>query len=210
RMLAQLAKPLAGPPMTTPVEQQSFVLPDLGRIPVLFLVNLSWLFGTIYLLVSSLEKSESFLYKWRSLLYVLPPLACVPVLILTLVRGQVELMLLFLIGGYAVALVRERRFAAGLCLAGAICVKIIPAFLLILPLWQRDRPCLLGVAVGLAVGLGLIPALAIGPVRTAELYAKEWQVLLAPGLGLGEDTSRAEELLNAGATVNLSFQMVLH
>jgi hypothetical protein len=59
-------------------------------------------------------------------------------------RGQVNLLLLALLCGTAAATLRGRRFRAGLFLAGAICIKVIPAFLLLFPLWRRDGRCLLG------------------------------------------------------------------
>jgi hypothetical protein len=140
----------------------------------------------------------------------LPVVVCLPAIGLTLVRGQVDLLLLLLLAGFTAGLVRGRRLSAGLCLAAAICIKIIPAFLLVLPVWRRDLRCLAGCALGLFVGLWLIPAVVVGPARTAELYATQLAVVLEPGLGLSDHGVRGPELLDAQGTVNESFQMVLH
>ena len=56
----------------------------------------------------------------------------------TLQRGQVNLLVLVLIAGMFRDALRHRRFASGLWLAAAICVKVIPAFLILFPLARRD------------------------------------------------------------------------
>ena len=64
--------------------------------------------------------------------------------------------------------------------------------------------------LGLVVGLGLIPAAVFGPARTAT-YFQEWaKVLILPGLGAGEDSSRDKELIDATATDSQSFQSTIH
>ena len=209
-VFAILMVPLADPPPNTPEEARNWVLPNPARVVVHYLLNLICLFGASRLLVDCLEKAQPLSPERRLGLFAWPLVVCLTPVGLTLVRGQIELFLLLLIAGFTSALIRGRHFSAGLCLAGAICVKVIPAFLLLLPLWQRDRRCLAGCAAGLLIGLGLIPALVVGPVRTADLCAAQWKVVLAPALGLGDDTSRAGELLDAGATVNQSIQMVIH
>ena len=78
------------------------------------------------------------------------------------------------------ALVRGQRFRAGLCVAGAICLKIFPAYLLIVPLLRRDLRCLTGCAVGLFLGLVAIPVAAWGHARprlVMPTWPKSW---LAP------------------------------
>ena len=67
-------------------------------------------------------------------LCILPVLVCVPGIGGTLARGQVNLLLLAVVCGMIAAALRSRNFQAGLWLAGAICLKVIPAFLLIYPL----------------------------------------------------------------------------
>jgi hypothetical protein len=209
-VFAILMIPLADPPLNTPTEEQKWILPKWARMVVHYVFNLMCLFWASNLWIGCLEMPQPFLSTRRVRLFLWPLLVCLSPIVLTFVRGQLELLLLLLIAGFANGLVRGRRLSAGLCLAAAICAKVIPAFLLLVPLWQRDRRCLVGCAAGLVVGLGLIPILVVGPIRTAELYAAQWKVLLAPALGLGDDNSRAGELLDAGATVNQSFQMVMH
>src|SRR6266511_4036912 len=125
-------------------------------------------------------------------------------------RGQVNLLLLLLLCGTAGALLRGRRFQAGLWLAGAVCLKVIPVFLLLFPLWRRDARCLAGCAAGLVLGMGVVPLAVLGPVRTAAFY-REWaEVLVLPGLGAGGDQARAHELTDVTATASQSFQAMIH
>src|SRR5260370_36728864 len=98
----------------------------------------------------------------------------------SLTRGQVSLLVLLLLCGAAAALLRGRRLQAGLWLAGAICLKVIPAFLLLYPLYRRDGRCLAGCAGGLVLGLAVIPAAVFGPARAVAPYPEWTPVLLWP------------------------------
>jgi hypothetical protein len=110
----------------------------------------------------------------------------------------------------AAAILDGRGIAAGWWLAGAICIKVFPFYLLVYPLWRRDWRMLGACALGLALGLILLPAAYFGPVR-AQRYAHEWnQVLIQPALFGGADRSRAAELLDINATDSQSFVALLH
>jgi hypothetical protein len=128
----------------------------------------------------------------------------------TLMRGQVNLLLLALLCAALAALLRGRRLQAGLWLSGAICIKMIPAFLLLYPIWRRDFRLLAGCALGLFLGLAAIPAAYFGPVQAYEQCRKLAEVMILPGLGLGKDKSRAEELINVTATDSQSILATLH
>src|SRR5262245_10371232 len=193
-------------------------VPYAWSIAILYAANLLTLGLSVHLLAGALE-GESRPHEVRHLgarhrrwwwLRLLPILACLTPIGHTLMRGQVNLLLLLLICGMMAALVRGRRCLAGLWLAGAICLKIIPAFLLLVPLVRRDLRCLAGCALGLAVGLLLVPAAVLGPRQALESYRELGDVLILPALGLGRDTSRAEELIQVTATDNQSFRAVLH
>jgi hypothetical protein len=129
------------------------------------------------------------------MLRVVPVLACITPIGHTLMRGQVNLLLLTLLCATAAALVRGRSRRAGLWLSGAICLKVIPAFLLLVPLWRRDFRCLAACALGLVIGLLVIPAAVFGLPRTLEYYREYDEKLLRPAQGRGTDQSRAEELI---------------
>jgi hypothetical protein len=122
----------------------------------------------------------------------------------------VNLLLLALLCGMAAATLRGRSLLAGVCLAGAICLKVIPAFLLLFPLWRRDGRCLAGCALGLLAGGALIPTLAFGPTRTVQYYEEYARVLLGPALGVGQDQSRSKEMIETTANDSQSLQAALH
>jgi alpha-1,2-mannosyltransferase len=145
---------------------------------------------------------------WR--LRVLPVIICLPAVGATLARGQVNLLVLALVCLALAALLRGQSFRAGLWLAAAVCVKLIPALLILYPLWRRDGRCLAGVAVGLLAGLVLIPAAWFGPRGTLDCYREWTNVLLRPALGQGDDQSRAKELIEVPATDNQSLLAILH
>lgn len=128
----------------------------------------------------------------------------------TVARGQVNTIVLVFLAGWIVSVVRGRRMTGGFCLAMAICIKIIPAFLLIHPIWRRDRRCLAGAAWGMLIGLVAAPILASGPVAAAEQTRSLVKGVLLPGIGAGHDRTRAEELTDAMSTDSQSIQSVLH
>ncbi len=138
----------------------------------------------------------------------LPVVACLPAIGITLNRGQVNLFLVALLCASAAAAVHARRLVAGVWLAGAICLKIIPAYLILYPLWALDRRWLAGAVLGLAVGLGVIPTMVFGPIRTADYYWDLTRSVMLPGLNLGGDQSRADELIDLHASNSQSFQVL--
>jgi alpha-1,2-mannosyltransferase len=143
-------------------------------------------------------------------LRVWPVLACLPLIGFALSLGQVNTIWLALVCCMAAALVRGRSGQAGLWLAGAICLKVLPVFLLIYPLWRRDFRCLASCAAGLGLGLLVVPSLVLGPERTVA-YGQEWsEVVLLPAFGFGSDRSRDEELLHVTATQNQGLLTVFH
>ncbi len=204
-LYAILMVPLADPPVWIPASQADFILPRTARIFLLYAFNLACLFAAASLLAGCMGQPRRRLH-----LLVWPVVLCLPAIGLTLMRGQVDTLLLLLLAGFTAGLVHGRRATAGVCLAVAICIKIIPAFLVLVPLWRRDSRCLLGCAAGLFAGLWLVPAVVLGPGRTLELYRIQRQVFLEPALGMSQDRSRAGELLDAGANHSQSFQKVLH
>jgi hypothetical protein len=207
-LYAILMAPLADPPQGA---DANGYLPYPLSVAICYVFNVACLFLAVELLARALERSSGLPASGRRrwLLRLLPVLACLPPIGHTLMRGQVNLLLLALVGGMVAATLRGRRLLAGLCLAGAICLKIIPAFLLLYPLWQRDRRGLAGCALGLFVGLLLIPAIVLGPQRTLASYRKQAEVLLGPALALNDHPSRAHELIEVNASDSQSIQSVL-
>jgi hypothetical protein len=144
---------------------------------------------------------------------------CMAAVGFTLSRGQANILVVALIAGMFSAAMRNRRFASGLWLAGACCLKIFPGLLLLFPIVRRDWRALLGVAAGTVVLLGVLPGIAFGPrgaVRETERFLK---FVAAPGLFSPEVFTAddqalvkalAEELHDMTAKQSQSFMAVLH
>lgn len=182
-----------------------------------FFLNLACLGVAAHWLASALESASPIWSTpaWRGSrgwwgLRLWPVLACLPPIGHTLIRGQVGVILLLFLSGMISAAVRRKSWQAGGWLACAICLKVIPALLLIYPLFKRDAKFIGGCAIGLLVGLLAIPVAVRGPAQTWRDYQKWNQVMLAPALSRGSDTSRANEVLNVTATDSQSFLAMIH
>ena len=193
-LLAIVLTPLASPP---PNADTTGMPPFALSAALWYVFNLVFLLVAVHRLASALEQTAADpairrqpagCRRWW-MLRLVPILTCLPPIAHTLMRGQLNMLLLLLFSSMLVALLRGRRLEGGLWLAGAICVKIIPAFLLLYPLWRRDGRMLAGCAVGLVIGLGVIPGLVFGPERTVGYYRTVGQAVLLPGLTHDGDQS---------------------
>jgi hypothetical protein len=209
-LFAILLTPLADPP---PGTDRGGTVPFAVSVAAWYVFSLLCLWLSAHWVAAALEAAGPGTVRgsrrwWR--LRVLPILICLPAIGGTLMRGQINLLVLACLAGMTAALVRGRSWLAGLCLAGAISLKVIPGLLLLYPLWRRDGRCLAGCAVGLVLGLGIVPAVAMGPERTWACYEQWAEVLLRPALAQGADQSRAKELIEVTATDSQSLAAVLH
>ncbi len=208
-LLAVLLTPLADPPADA---DRSGMLPYAVSVGICYVLNLVFLGVAVHTLARALQGPNGpppGSRDWWTL-RLWPVLACLIPLGHTLMRGQVNLLLLALLCASVAAVVRGRSFRAGVWLALAISLKIIPAFLLIFPAWRRDRRFLGGCAAGLAVGLVAVPVAALGPARTVACYRSLAAGLIGPGLGMGGDDSLAGELTDVKSTDSQSVLAVIH
>jgi len=207
--LAILLTPLAEPP---PAQLDQPHVPFLASVILWYAFSVVCGLGAIHLLATAVERVHHDGIdprRWWALRFI-PLLVCLPPFFGTLVHGQVNLLMLLLVCGSIAACLRGRAFIAGLCLSGAICLKICPAFLLLYPLWRRDFRFLIGTAAGSAVLLVLIPSLYWGPARTWEQHRRFAEVVLLPGLGTGDDRTVAKELTEVTATDSQSLAAIFH
>jgi hypothetical protein len=214
-LFAILLGPLADPP---PDVAPSGAVPFAISVAICYFLSLLCLAVSVHALASALEahathpairEQPAGCRRWW-LLRTLPVLICLPPIGHTLMRGQTNLLLLMCVCLGIAAALRGRRLWSGIWLAGAACLKIYPAYLFLFPLWRRDLRGLTGCALGLIVGLLVIPCLRLGPARTIELYQQQFDVLIRPALGIGDDQSRAKELIEATATDSQSFVTMIH
>jgi hypothetical protein len=214
-LLAILLVPLADAPEGA---DRTGLLPYPMLVGIWYVLSLAVLAVGLHWLAGALEarsadpcvrKQRWGCRRWWAL-RVLPLWACLPAIGHTLMRGQTNLLLLGLLCGATAAMLRGRSWRSGLWLAGAICLKVYPAFLLLIPLWRRDWRAVAGCAVGLVLGLALVPAVVFGVPRTVSYYGQYAHTLLGPALGLGSDDTLASELLDSINNDSQSLSSALH
>jgi hypothetical protein len=214
-LFAILMAPLADPPAG--VDRTGF-LPYAASVAIWYVFSVLCLVLSVHWLASALEEAMARpghrpvprgCRRWWAL-RVVPMVSCIVPIGHTLMRGQVNLLLMVSLCAMTAALLRGQSWRAGLWLAGAICLKVIPGFLLLIPVWRRDARCLAGCALGLVVGLLMIPATVFGLPRTMSYYREYDEKLLRPAMGTGTDQSRARELIEMTANDSQSIMSVIH
>jgi hypothetical protein len=214
-LYAILMIPLADPPAGA--SHDGFV-PYPVSVAIFYGFNLLCLAIAVHVLATALERNAAdpalrvqprFCRRWWAL-RVWPALICLAPIGHTCMRGQVNLQVLALLCGWTACVIAGRRLLGGFLLAIAICIKVIPIYLLVYPLWRREGRTLAGCGLGLFVGLALVPLCAFGPQRMAHEYEKYADVLFGPLLHLSPDTSREHELLGMNATDNMGIKHAVH
>ena len=210
--LAIVLTPLADAPTG---EDRAGMLPYAVSAAIWYLINVLCLAIGVHILAKALEENSGLgavpfgCRRWWAL-RLWPVLACLAPVGQSLMRGQVNLIVLMCICAALAGLLRKQNLRAGWWLSWPICIKVFPAFLLLYPMARRDLRCLAGCAVGLLIGLVLVPVAAFGPRGTWDYYQEFYEVTLAPGLGIGSDTSRSAELTMTTSTDSQSLVATLH
>ena len=193
---------------------RDFMLPYPATVAIWYVLSLIIVLLATHWFATAFEESSIFPAKkfgrrWLAM-RMAPIYFCLVPIGGTLNRGQVNLMVVALIAGMFLATVRGQRFRSGIWLAAAVCLKLFPAFLILFPLWRRDGRALAGVAVGLIIGVAIVPSLVWGVMGAAEIHEKMFNAIIKPGLGLGGEKKRDKELMEITATDNQSIQAVTH
>jgi alpha-1,2-mannosyltransferase len=214
-LLAILMAPMADPPHS--VAREGYI-PYEVSIGLWYVLTLGMGLAGIHILAKALEDTSpdpsvreqpAFCRRWWAL-RVLPVLIMLPAMGQSQARGQVGLPIAMLLCCAAASLLRGRRFRAGLWLSAAICIKLIPAFLLLLPAWRRDWRMLLGSLTGLTIGIVIIPVVALGPVRTLDAYRDFYNGIIVAGATGDTKSVRAKELTGIASTDSSSPMVVIH
>ena len=204
--------PLADPP---PGESRDGCLPYPISISIFYKVSLLSLFFGVFSLARAYEKQfplmfeNLFIRKWYYL-RIFAIVVCLSPIAHTLMRGQVNLFLLMMICLAIAFQLSNKSFLSGIMIAGSICLKVFPVFLLVVPVWRKDFKQLAGCLVGLILGLGVIPVSVMGVEKTKTAYSDFYNVLIGPSLGLSGDNTRGVELTNLNSTDNHSVLAFLH
>jgi hypothetical protein len=187
-------------------------------VAVWYLVSVALIFLSAHALACALERRslrdgppaeprERRRWWW---LRTLPLLVCAGSLGTDLSRGQVDVLMLAAMAFGIYLAAAGRDFKAGFWLSLPATVKLFPVLLIIYPVWRRRWRMIAGVVAGMILALAILPAVALGPSRTIELYRVWFQVLAKPALGKGADTSRARELTGMAGTDNQSVLAFIH
>jgi len=208
-LTAILLAPLADPPAGA---DRTAYAPFAISVAFWYVFSVVCVFLAAHWFAATLEEASDHLGDGRRWWYrrnipiflLLGPIGC------ALSRGQVNLLLILLIAGWFRAMVQQRQFLSGLWLAGAICLKFIPGFLVLVPLWRKEWRTLGGVAVGVAIGFGVIPAVVWGIPGTVEVNRRFVHAIIHPAVTQAGDDTRAKELMEITATDNQSFQAIIH
>ena len=217
--LAILLTPLADPPQG---EDRRGYLPYQASVAIWYIITMALGAAGVGIFSRAVEdpfrnltagRGRRFSLRWWAL-------RCAPVLVLLpaigrcQVRGQVGLMVVFFLCCTVAAILRGKRFRAGLWLSAAICIQEMPVVLLAFPLWRRDRRMICGSAAGLLAGLVLAPLMVLGAHNAAATYKSYGERLAVAGgwsAERGTGSSRAAEQLGGIAnTDSNSFMVVLH
>jgi alpha-1,2-mannosyltransferase len=207
--------PLADPP---PGQDATGFLPYPISVAIFYIGGVLLLFAGVHRFASALEETSTdptfraqtpHHRRWWAL-RIVPILVCLVPIGTTLGKGQVNTLILFLLASTGADWLRGKSFRGGLTLAVAIVIKVIPIYLLVLPMKNRDGRALAGCGLGLFLGLVAMPLCVWSPAETWNVYAKYGQVFVGPLLHLGGDSSRTDELLGTNGTDSVSLKTALH
>ena len=196
-------------------------LPFWVSVASWYLASLGMVMLSAHWIGASVQSADRKMRAWTSrdrgwwMLRIWPVIFCAPAIFNGLSRGQSDALVLLSIAAFLrlSSSTPPRRMLAGLALAVAPAVKVIPGLLILYPLWRRDARTLVGIALGGGLTLLVIPAMVFGPARAMDYNLRWLHVMGLPGLGLaGEnaDASRKFELYGLSGTDSQNLLSVLH
>ena len=121
-----------------------------------------------------------FSQQWWAL-RLIPLLVLLPAIGRSQMRGQVGLLVAFLLCYMVASILKGRGSAPASGFPAQSCIKLIPVLLLVFPLWRRDWRMLSGSLLGLVMGLIIVPVITLGPQRTVDSYVSFCQWTLVTG-----------------------------
>lgn len=175
-LLASVLIPLADPPADVPESARVGIPPYWLSAVIWFWLSVACIAGSVHLIAAALEATASkrdpppvkFSLGWWAL-RILPLITTLFFVGGGIARGQVTPIVLLFLAGSAATILRGRSVRAGLWLGFAVMLKLFPAYLLIYPLWRRDRRFLAGAAAAMVAGF-LFPFATMGPSAAFASY----------------------------------------
>jgi hypothetical protein len=116
-------------------------------------------------------------------------LLTLPALMGDLTHNNVNIFILFLLAGCLELYRRGRDLGAGAVLGLAVACKVTPALFLAFFVWKRAWRVVAGGAAGLVLALAVVPGLAFGWGRNAELLTDWYKLMVERPVLKGEVTS---------------------
>lgn len=206
-MFAILMTPFADPPRGA---EPIVAVPYAWTVAIFYVFSVGCLFWAIHLLASALDPDTvPYSRRWWAL-RLLAPLPVAVALGTSMGKGQVNTIVLLALCAFLAETIRGRGVRAGLYLSFAIAIKVLPAFLILMPLVRRDLRCFAGIALGLFLSLVALPVAVFGPAKTIEHSRQFVGYVLAPGLSVGQDESRIRELTGVNGTDSQTFVALIH
>ncbi len=215
-LLASLLIPLADPPDDASAESRAGTIPYWISFSIWYWLGVACLLASVHLVASALEETgvargmpppPRYSQGWWGL-RLLPLLLTLLFTLDGLGRGQSTPILLLCLSGCGASILRGRSLHAGFWLGAAAIVKLFPAYLLIYPLWRRDKRFLAAAAVAIVIGL-LLPVAIMGPSASLTAYREfASERLLGEVTGSG-DAVVAHELHGTNSRIQ-SFEYMLY
>jgi len=214
--LATLMIPLADPPDNAPAEAKAGTLPFWLSATIWYWLGVACILAAVQMVAAALEATgpgrgdpppPRFSQGWWAL-RLLPLLLTLFYAGDALGRGQSTPILLLCLAGSGASILRGRSLRAGLWLGLAAGIKLFPAYLLIYPLYRRDRRFLIGATIAILASL-LLPVLIMGPSASLTAY-REFigDRLIGEATGAG-DPVVADELHGTNSRIQ-SFEYMLY
>jgi hypothetical protein len=215
-LLASVMIPLADPPDDAPAESRTNTLPYWLSVTLWYWFGVACVLASVQMVASALEATGAsrgtpppprYSRGWWNL-RALPLLITLCFAFDGLGRGQSTPILLLCLAGCGASILRGRSLRAGLWLGTAAIIKLFPAYLLIYPLWRRDRRFLAGAALTIVIGI-LLPVAIMGPSASLTAY-REFigDRMLGEAVGSG-DPVVADELHGTNSRIQ-SFEYMLY
>ncbi len=159
--------------------------------------------------IPSLRNPHPLSQRWWAL-RLLPFLVLMPAIGRSQMRGQTGLIIAFLLCGMAASILKGHRFRAGLWLSAASAIKVIPAFIFLMPLWRRDWRMIAGGMMGALITLLIIPMMFMGIDKTIDSYRTFYAEVLQAGIKGETENIRGGELTCITCTDSNSPMTIIH
>ena len=147
-----------------------------------YLLNLALFAWSYYLLINSLPQETP---GGKPIWKILPLILILGILADNLYLGQMNILLLFLIGLTLLLHQRGKEFAAGFTLALGIALKLTPLLLLLYFIYRRRVKLTLATIISLIILLSLLPIPFLGWERNFELLSSFYQQVIKPTVSGG-------------------------